>query len=402
MKKSYLKSCLCASVCILLSLYSQITSAQCVCSDGNAPLTVGYSLVGNISPSVDSTVFKFPQFDPNTGLLICVNARAYVTSVVRMRLENDETFDVNNYRIRYNRNDNLTGPGINPPVWGILDKNYGPYSLTSTDGVYFSGADFVSIGPDTVYKDKIFEATTSNVVPYLGPDSIFFTYKVTGVTDVTGSSNYIFSIRANDRIEFTMTYSYCRTGILPLGIKEFNATKKDKSTVVLDWTAENESQSNFYEIEFSQNGLSFEKIGSQAASLIEGSAAKYQYQHHPDKAITGKVYYRIKQSDQSGKLNYSPVRSVILEQPAANGFSLFPNPGTHRVTMKFDLLPDGDYLVQARNLAGQLVLTSKIKASGTNSITIDIPAQTAAGMYHLQVKEISSGKTFSGKLLLQR
>lgn len=402
MKKHYSKSGFCTVVCLLLIVFSQSLSAQCVCSDGSAPQTVNYSLVGNISPSVDSTIFRFPQFDPNTGVLICVNARAYVTSVIRMRLENDETFDVTNYRIRYNRNDNLTGPGVNPPVWGILDKNYGPYSLTATDGIYFSGDDFISIGPDTVYNDKLFETTTSNVVSYMGSDSIFFTYKVTGVTDVTGSSNYIFSIRANDRIEFFMTYLYCQTGILPLGIKEFNASKKDKSTVILDWTAENESQSNFYEIEFSKNGLRFEKIGSQAASLAQGTSAKYLYQHYLDKTITGKIYYRIKQSDQSGKMIYSPVRSILVDEEQTNGFSLFPNPVTQRVTMKFDSLIDGLYMVQVRSLTGQLVYSTRVKTTGSNSITLDIPANTAAGMYHLQVKEINTAKTFSGKLLIQR
>ena len=401
MKKYYKKVRICVMVYLLLMHFSKYTIAQCVCSDGSAPKTVSYTLTGNISPSVDSTTFKFPQFDPNAGVLLCVNAKAYVTSVIRMRLENDESFDVSNYRIRYNRNDNLTGPGVNPPVWGILDKTYGPYALTATDGFYFSGTDFISIGPDTVYKDKLFETTTSNVVPYLGGDSIFFTYKVTGVTDVTGSSNYIFSIRANDKIEFFMTYSYCKTGLLPLGFKEFYASRKDRSTVLLNWTAENETQSNLYEIEYSTNGLRFETIGRKSAAAVNGIAAKYEYQHHFDKAIGGKIYYRIKQSEQSGKLMYSPVRSVNMEDAKTSNFSVYPNPSSQKVTMLFDNLPDGNYTVQVRNLSGQLLFSKNTAIKASNVISFALPDNSPSGMYHLQARESNSGKIYTGKLLIQ-
>jgi hypothetical protein len=397
MKQRYTKVPLFLALFTLLFYLPTQSYSQCSCADGTPAQTVSYNLIGNITPSIDSTTFVFPKFDPASGTLLCVNAQAYVTSVVRMRLENDETFPVT-YAVRYARTDQLTGPGISPAITGALVKNFGPYNLGPTDESYFSGPDYKVIGPDTVYKNKLFEGTTSNVISYLGPGTISFTYKVAGSTNVTGSSNYIFSISANDRIDFHLTYSYCESTILPLNLKEFVAVKKDEQSVMLSWTSQQETNTNPYEIQFSTNGQQFTTIGTKQPQLVEGLAAKYQYQHNLDQPVTGKLYYRIRQSE-AGKPKYTGVRFVIMKEAGFGGFTIFPNPVRKSATLQFDKPLNGDYLFEIHSLSGQVILSRILKVKTNTNVELAIDNPPAGGMYLVRARNIRTKETYTGKIV---
>ncbi|MGZ5247842.1 MAG: choice-of-anchor E domain-containing protein, partial [Flavitalea sp.] len=119
---------------LVFILFSQQVSAQCNCSGGTAAQTVVHRTL--ISTSMESTNFNFPQFDPAVGQLICANVSATITATTRIRIENDEIFPAT-YRISYSRTSTISGPGLNPTLVSAYSKNYGPYNLAESDGVYF-------------------------------------------------------------------------------------------------------------------------------------------------------------------------------------------------------------------------------------------------------------------------
>ena len=176
-----------------------------MCADGTPAQTDQHTFSNNFS-SNSTTVFKIPQFDATVGTLVCVDAKVYLTSILRMRLENDEAFNID-YTIKYQRKDTFSGPGVVPDVVGSKNKNYGPYSLAGSDGDPFAGPDFVSIGPDTIYNLKLYEATTTNVVPYLGTDSVDFVYKSAVSTFAIGSDVYALAVTSTNRVDFVMSYN---------------------------------------------------------------------------------------------------------------------------------------------------------------------------------------------------
>lgn len=387
---------------LLFYLPNSLNAQACLCENGNVPQQLTYSQTRAIRPIDDSTNFDLMQFNPTFGQLVCVNVISYITGIVRMRLENDEVYPVS-YRINYQRTDNIGGPGLSPALVNSFTKNYGPYNLASSDGNYFSGPDYVQVGPDTVLKNKyLSRAVTGSLVPFLGYGNVQYNYKVSGRTTVTGSINYIFSVSSIDIVSVGVVYNYCPTGLLGTDIKDFTAAKKDMDDVQLSWTTVNESKGNKYEIEVSKNNADFKTIDVVQAKTAAGStSSKYEYPYHMLQSAQGNVFFRIKQTTTSGKVTYTPIRQVMFEG-SAKGFSIYPNPTRTKVQMQFDNLASGDFQITVVNLTGQVVHSRNIKLEeGNNLLSFELPTQPAAGVYYLRAKETNSNKTYSGKLVIQ-
>lgn len=401
MKQCYPKVSAILAILTLLFYLPTSLNAQCLCENGNAPQTVTYQQTRNIRPIDDSTTFDLLQFNPTLGQLTCVTVFSYITGIVRMRLENDEIYPVG-YRIAYNRNDQIRGPGLSTAITNSFSKNYGPYALDASDGTYFAGPDFVAIGPDSVLKNRYLSRNlTAGLAPFLGYGSLQYNYKVTGRTTVTGSINYIFSVSSQDIVTVGITYSFCPTALLSSGIKDFAASKKSQNDVYLTWISENEVKSNKYEIEISKNNKDFEKAGEIDANTIAGStSSKYEYPYRINRTNSGNLYFRIKQINSAGKAVYSPVKMVNLLESKA-GFSIYPNPVRNKVQLQFDNAVSGDFRVEIVNIAGQVIFNRDIKLKESNILSIDLPETPAAGVYYLRAKDINSAKIYSGKLIVQ-
>ena len=338
------------------------------------------------------------MFDATVGTLVCVNAKVYLTSILRMRLENDEAFSID-YTVKYQRKDTFSGPGIVPDVIGSKNKNYGPYTLDGSDGDPFAGPDFVSIGPDTIYNLKLYEATTTNVVPYLGTDSIDFTYKSAVSTFAIGSDVYALAVTANNRVDFVMSYSFCNTSVLAMSIKDFQASLAGND-VSVRWTTENEIKSNNYEIEVSENGSKYYSIGSKKATAIEGAAAKYDYKYHFDKPLAGKLFVRIKQV-AGNSTRYSQIKALFAGN-VVQALNIYPNPVVRNINLEFDEPLSGDYSVELANQVGQVVLQKKVRLSNSMRLEVQVDNPPTPGIYYLRARQMGSSKVYSGKLLFTR
>ncbi|MVN74762.1 T9SS type A sorting domain-containing protein [Hymenobacter sp. HMF4947] len=90
------------------------------------------------------------------------------------------------------------------------------------------------------------------------------------------------------------------------------------------------------------------------------------------------VYYRLRQVDQDGTVNYSPVRSVAV--PVVAGLALFPNPT--RATATLTGVEPGTQ-VQVYDALGRLVLAATADAAGTAALRL--PPGLAQGVYLVRV-----------------
>jgi len=401
MKQHYTKVPLILAFFTLLFYLPTQLSAQCLCENGNTPQTLTYQQTRNIRPIDDSTNFDLMQFNPDLGHLICANVFSYITGIVRMRLENDEIYPVT-YRVTYQRTDQIQGPGLTPAITNNLTKNYGPYNLAASDGSYFSGPDFVSIGPDSVLKNKYLSRNiTGALTPFLGYGTLPFNYKVTGKTTVNGSINYIFSVSSQDIVTVGITYSFCPTGLLGTDIKDFAAAKRSNADVQLSWTTVNEIRGNKYEIEVSRNNSDFVNVGSLEANTVEGStASKYEFPYHLTNPGSGNMFFRIKQINTAGNVVYSPIRSIVFEKTKA-GFSIYPNPTRTKVQMQFDEPLRGNFTVDIINLSGQIIYSRNLSLRENSNISFELATAPPAGVYYLRAKEQNGNKTYSGKLIIR-
>ena len=97
-----------------------------------------------------STEVKFPKFDPLTGMVTCVRLCVTIKGIVDTVALENFTNAPQNGSYTYTRKDTIRGPGIPTFLTSSANLNFGPFPLAATDGVFGSGPDFYSNGPDTV------------------------------------------------------------------------------------------------------------------------------------------------------------------------------------------------------------------------------------------------------------
>jgi Secretion system C-terminal sorting domain len=120
--------------------------------------------------------------------------------------------------------------------------------------------------------------------------------------------------------------------------------------VQLKWSAGFEQSLVKYEIEKSDDGIHFQKIGEQ---LTQKNYSLNIYKFDEPKATNAPHYYRLKMIDLDGTLSYS--KAVLLgSKSTETNFSIFPNPSTTFFTLQHDQAIKNSF-VQIFTTDGKLV-----------------------------------------------
>ncbi len=185
------------------------------------------------------------------------------------------------------------------------------------------------------------------------------------------------------------------TGVLPLTLISFTGNVTSMQEVKMQWITAGELNTKDFEIEWSQNGQQFSEIALLAAAGNSSQNVEYTYIHKMP--ADGNNYYRLKMSDNDGKLSYSPVIKITVARTKAK-IGVFPNPvnkngGT--LNLQLQNLNKGTYIISIYNQQGQRVFEQKIDHFGTSVHTINL-RKIAAGIYKLEVRGGSASfvKTF--------
>jgi Secretion system C-terminal sorting domain len=121
-----------------------------------------------------------------------------------------------------------------------------------------------------------------------------------------------------DHIRITV-YS---TSTLPIELLDFTATAKE-SWVDLNWITATETNNDYFLVQRSHDGITFEDIGQLPGAGNSSSTLFYEMKDlHP---LQGTSYYRLKQVDFDGAFDYSPIRVVTFN---SNDLLIYPNPTT--------------------------------------------------------------------------
>ena len=135
------------------------------------------------------------------------------------------------------------------------------------------------------------------------------------IKPATISSN---AINCNSRLEIE---AEC-TSALPVIMRSFDVINY-RNYPKLIWSVEIQINNKGWEIERSNDGYNFESI-----DFMEGesySTEKKDYTFLDQNALSNINYYRLKQIDLDGNVNYSEVEEIILNNNSEN-LTLFPNP----------------------------------------------------------------------------
>ena len=166
---------------------------------------------------------------------------------------------------------------------------------------------------------------------------------------------------------------------LPIKLLSFSGIQSNNQTH-LKWNTALEINNKTFEIETSQDGRVFKKIGE-----VEGKGTTSEQQEYSFNVKTprkGISYYRLKQIDFDGQFEYSKMISVDFKGENGNVGVFYPNPSkSGLVNLDYVSQNDAQIAVSVFDMTGQLVVNQIRQVShGDNNLSFDF-SELSTGVY---------------------
>jgi|ERR1035437_1603056 hypothetical protein len=213
---------------------------------------------------------------------------------------------------------------------------------------------------------------------------------VNGVIIVTGTVD----LSANAKVTGTGAGSYGSLsvhggascwclGVLPIVLVNFNAIPDD-TKILVKWTTATEINNDYFTIERSTDGETFNQIATLKGSGNSNSLLNYSF--IDENPFYGISYYRLKQTDYNGtSVTYNSV--VVNFSSASSLFEVFPNPNTgNQIIISYTAKNTGDkFLIYISDITGRIVFEKSLIADtkGLNTTTINPESNLSKGIYFL-------------------
>jgi hypothetical protein len=167
---------------------------------------------------------------------------------------------------------------------------------------------------------------------------------------------------------------------LPVTFNDFNVKVNGQSNV-LTWKTSQETNLNYFEIERSDNGTDFSKIGKVKAAGNSNSTIEYRY--NDENPSGGINYYRLKIVDIGNTARLSEIKSV---RNSFSNFTIYPNPASSQLITEITAIKEDNAELSISDLQGRKVYSAQIKIlQGINKIPIDV-SKYSQGTYYLRFK----------------
>lgn len=386
-------------------------TSQAQCSSGS-PQSITETQTG--APDRLLNTYNFAKFNPSLGTLQAVDIHVTTSGVTMLQIINGDMFDNEFKKIRFRRVDEIDGPGfgtytINDTTINFPDTTIGASQTPPPDDPPFPvNGDHSNEwwGKAKAPNNKVFDATIdpSFFSFYIGSGSIGLDYSIYPAFSAASygshvSLNYV-TLATN--LNISITYTYCPNSILPIGRVDFFAKAGDNNNVELNWTKANEENNIEYGIEMSTNGLDFSKIGTIQSQKPANSSTvvRYEYNYHIPSATNGKIFFRIKQTDALGRVQYSAIRSISTINKEIS-LTLYPNPASDKVILQFGSALKNRVQVDLINSIGQVVETAAISPSGAGSEILNFKNKHTPGVYFIRALDVVTKKQQVGRLIIK-
>jgi hypothetical protein len=185
---------------------------------------------------------------------------------------------------------------------------------------------------------------------------------------------------------------------VPVELISFNATISSNS-VNLTWQTATETNNKGFDIEKS-SGTTWVKEGFVSGKGTTSEVNNYSF---TDKVSgSGKISYRLKQYDFSGKVTYSKLVEVNYDGPSAYSLSQnYPNPFNPSTTIKFALPFDSNVKLIVYNVTGQVVkvLANGMLGAGNHDVVFSfnesgVNLSSGIYFYSLEASSTNTNSTF--------
>jgi hypothetical protein len=265
-------------------------------------------------------------------------------------------------------------------------------TFSTAANIVTTGGDYFTFSFD--FNTKTLTATQKEVIPALGGEQITLRkLYASGASDSTNPQNGL-----NVNVSFLRTYnselgndntsSFTFTRVsgspLPIRLLSFTGTKQENS-VQLNWKTSSEQNSSYYNVQFSEDGNTWNSLGKVSAAGNSNVEKNYLLIHKSP--VNGANYYRLILYDKDGKYTFSNVVIINFKISGITINSVYPNPFVNEV--KIDVSSDRHETVQVvlSDNTGRICKTQTFTIqNGVNHISINDLSKLSAGMYVLQIK----------------
>lgn len=167
----------------------------------------------------------------------------------------------------------------------------------------------------------------------------------------------------------------CAEFVLPVELVSFNVHVLDEM-VLLQWQTASETNNDGFEIQRSQNGKDWRIL-----DFLPGhgtSTLEHNYSWEDRQPLPGSSYYRLRQRDFDGSIEYSKVLSVNSDKNPTP-FTVFPNPTKNQVTI---LTGNAQGTLLLSDLTGKVIRLIQVDEERLSLDLTDIPE----GIYFLSLR----------------
>jgi hypothetical protein len=242
--------------------------------------------------------------------------------------------------------------------------------------------------------DIVNDAAHLRIVKTLGAGTAWTDVGGTGSGSGTGS---ITSSSFTQFGRFTFGNATGGTNPLPVELVSFTATP-EKDQVNLAWITMTETNNDYFTIEKSTDGVTFEELEKVAGA--GNSTYERDYVAIDKQPAYGSNYYRLKQTDYNGEFVYSKIIMVNLSDPGL-ALTVYPNPAINNEIKVNVTGNEGDQVnVVLKDVLGKTYYNKTILlGTGCNKIHINRDNTMPAGIYFIVAT--STNKQFTQRIIVQ-
>jgi hypothetical protein len=214
-------------------------------------------------------------------------------------------------------------------------------------------------------------------------------FSVTCYAQADNPALAIYSGGNDDGFSFSCVGSVGNEVPLPIELISFEAAC-NKGSVYLKWVTASEINNDYFTIERTADGVSFEILG-----IVDGAGNSYQTKYYTftdAKPLKGISYYRLKQTDFNGQFEYSNIISVNCINNNIGKINVYPNPITNELMIEIEGNNEPVYF-EILNTLGQVVFKGNLVEKTTVQTS-----NFAPGVYLIK---FTNGKTFEFKKIIK-
>jgi photosystem II stability/assembly factor-like uncharacterized protein len=268
-----------------------------------------------------------------------------------------------------------TAPNQTPPTGTPLSNkyfivnNYGTNTFTTLSSMRFSNLGNFAIGAANNF--KLYKRPSNATTPWGA--------SIDAADVLTTANNNTLTFSTNNGITSFSQFMLTKEAVLAVELLDFKAVLNNK-TVEVSWHVADEKKVKQYIIERSNDGRAFAALAQQSNT----QSSKYTTQD--DTPQYGANYYRLKIVETDGSIQYSPIRTVIVEDNKVD-YKVYPNPTADILNIQFVSNAAQTTQFDMFDAVGRLIYSHTTKAQEGNNHLFIKTKQFGAGVYTLSIKQ---------------